>query len=121
MKLEEKFPTIAGKPKEQIAVMILSGDIASGPQDEMRRTIGRRMALGHRKFVIDIEKVNPINTATVQALLPTILAIKRSGHRYCFVSTSRKLTEVLDRTRLGDQFPRFPNQEEAIQSLVTAA
>jgi anti-anti-sigma factor len=121
MTLEEKFPSIPNKPKEQVAVMILGGDITSDPKDEIRRTLGRRMALGYRKFIFDIEGVNPVATATIQALLPVVLAIKKSGHKYCFVSTSPKLAEVLGRTKLEDQFPHFPTQEEAIRSLLGTA
>jgi anti-sigma B factor antagonist len=100
-----------------IVVMDLSGKIMGGEETTMfHGRIHEYIELNKKKFVIDLAKVNWMNSVGLGMLISALTTVKNAGGRFVLVNITN-IEAILTITRLIAVFEHFENRAEAIAAL----
>jgi anti-anti-sigma factor len=75
------------------------------------------MAAGKRRVLVNLQKAKQANSAGLEALVRTAVAVTTGGGRFALVGPTPVLADVLEATRLDERFAVFDSTEQAIAGL----
>jgi anti-sigma B factor antagonist len=99
-----------------ITILDLSGDVTFGPgSTELRRGIRQELNDGHKKILLNFEKVQYVDSSGIGELLSGLTAVNRETARQLkLVNLSKRIKELLAITKLLKVFEIFEDEKSAI-------
>lgn len=100
-----------------IVIMDLSGKIMGGEETTMfHGRIHEYIELNKKKFIIDLQKVNWMNSVGLGMLISALTTVKNAGGRFVLVNITN-IEAILTITRLISVFDHFDTRAEALAAL----
>jgi anti-sigma B factor antagonist len=102
---------------EGVYVLALRGRLVLGEESSgFRRTVDNLLSLGKTRIVINLERVNYIDSAGLGTLIEVYRATRARGGRLTLSTLGPKFREALQFSRLLQIFETFPTEAAAIAS-----
>lgn len=109
MKFEDSF-------KDNVVVLEISGKIMGGDETTMfHGRIHEYMTQGKKNFVLDLAKVDWMNSVGLGMLIAALTAVRNGGGRLVLANID-KIEQILVITRLISVFEHFDNRDAAVAS-----
>ena len=102
---------------DTITVLTVSGDLASDQVDTFRRSCLDRFSNGIRDIVLDMEHLQSIDSAGLEALLWIVDEAADRGGQLRLVNPDHNIRKILEITRLERRFDIHDTIESAAKSL----
>lgn len=105
---------------EQSGVVIISlvGKIMGGPEaGQINDQINNYIDQGKKRIVIDLQKVEWMNSSGLGILIGAIQTLKNNDGALCLIHVSDRIRELLKITKLINVFEIKPDLESAIASV----
>ena len=105
------------REKKGVVIVLLEGDMLGGPDatllsEKFREFIGD----GKNKIVVDMEKVNWMNSSGLGILIGGLTTVRNSGGDLRLLYLNDKARELLRITKLSRVFETFDDEDKAIDS-----
>jgi anti-sigma B factor antagonist len=116
----ERRKTMSVKVKKEIkndvAILVLSGSLLGGPEtaDKFQGELERIIKDGIKKVIIDLDKVNRMNSTGLGILMRGYMSMKNSEGDIKLVSLNESLKGILIMTQLNKIFKTYPSLEGAM-------
>ena len=108
---------IKQSPKGDIMVLNLSGKIMGGPDHEKFQTeIKTLISAGHVDILLDMSKVNWVNSTGLGILVSAYHTLKKNGGQLKICQVSDRIDNILNVTQLKLVFETFDSCDEALAS-----
>jgi anti-sigma B factor antagonist len=105
------------REREGITILELAGRITVGPEaTAIRDTCTRLSAEGKRNVVLDLAKVDFIDSTGLGALFICATALRKEGGNMKLLNLNRRNVELLVMTKLATVFEIFTDEQDAINS-----
>ena len=102
--------------KGDVVILDLSGKIMGGEETTMfHGKIHEYIELNKKNFVVDLAKVDWMNSVGLGMLISALTTVKNSGGRLVLANIT-KIESILTITRLITVFEHYDSQEDAIKS-----
>jgi anti-sigma B factor antagonist len=103
--------------KDDIMILILSGKIMGGPDhDKFQSEIKTLISDGHVDILLDMHKVNWVNSTGLGILVSAYHTLKKNGGQLKICQVSDRIDNILNVTQLKLVFETFDNCEDALAS-----
>ncbi len=102
---------------ENLSIVTLSGEFTADDQDSFRRAMTERLAAGARHLILDVECLDQIDSAALEALLWVQQQVNRQGGQLRLVKVDSHINTVFRITRLERRFEQFDKVELAVRSV----
>lgn len=110
--------SISVSEHDQITVIALSGKIMGGPEaGEINDKINSLIDQGKKKIVVDLEKVEWMNSSGLGILIGAIQILKDNNGSLALIHVSERIRNLLKITKLLSVFPVYKNVDEAKASM----
>jgi anti-sigma B factor antagonist len=100
-----------------ISIVTLSGEFTADDVDSFRRAMTDRLAAGAHHLVFDVECLDQIDSAGLEALLWLQQQLNRQGGQLRLVKVDSHLQAIFTLTRLERRFEQFDKVELAVRSV----
>ena len=101
----------------EVAVITITGRITSGQSSlELRQTVRSLLDNNTDRILIDLHGVGYVDSAGLGELVRTYTTVKNAGGQVRIVSPSKRVSDLLQMTRLASVFEVQPDEATAIQS-----
>ena len=103
---------------DDVVILDLSGRITIGEGTLMLRdTLQRLLADGDRKFVVNLEAVDYIDSSGLGELVSGFTTVRNQNGQLKLLNLTRRVRDLLQITKLLTVFESFDNETEAIKSM----
>jgi len=103
--------------REGVVILELDGRITVGKEaTALRSTADRLNAAGRRNLVLDLAKVDYIDSTGLGALVMIATSMRKSGGNAKLLHLNRRNIELLVMTKLATVFEIFNDEQDAINS-----
>ncbi|HYM22520.1 MAG TPA: STAS domain-containing protein [Vicinamibacterales bacterium] len=99
-----------------VCVLEVDGRMMAESSDRVVKIVRERLREGRRKFLINLERVQYIDTTGLADLVESMTAVKRMGGALKLTLVTRHVHELLRITGLVKVFEMFDVESEAIAS-----
>nr|MEE4268551.1 STAS domain-containing protein [Candidatus Krumholzibacteria bacterium] len=104
-------------PVGEVMVLDLSGKIMGGPDHEkFQNEIKTLIAEGHVDILLNLEKVNWVNSTGLGILVSAFHTLKKNGGQLKICNVSDRIDNILNVTQLKLVFETFEGMDEALAS-----
>ncbi|HTS37623.1 MAG TPA: STAS domain-containing protein [Candidatus Solibacter sp.] len=101
----------------EVAIITITGRITSGQSSlELRQTVRSLLDNNTDRILIDLHGVGYVDSAGLGELVRTYTTVKNAGGQVRIVSPSKRVSDLLQMTRLASVFDVQPDEATAIQS-----
>jgi len=101
--------------KDDIIIIELSGKIMGGPEaGEINEQINNFLDQKKSKIIIDLEKVDWMNSSGLGILIGAITTLKNNGGKMVLANASDRITKLLNITKLTGIFEMAESVETAV-------
>ena len=99
-----------------VPVLELEGRMVQDEDDDnpLKERIGELVSRGHRHIVLDVARVDQVDTSGLTALVAGHVRASRAGALITLVNTPTRLRELLRRTRLNTLFEVRERERDAV-------
>ena len=108
---------ITERRRDGIAILDLSGKLMGGPDaeafNEVLRTI---MHEGVHNFIVNMEKVNWVNSTGLGILISGYTTVKRAGGELKLMKVTERIENIFIVSKLSTVFHAYATEEEALRS-----
>ena len=105
------------REREGIVILELTGRISVGPEaSSIRDTCSRLAAEGKRNLVLDLAKVDFIDSTGLGALVICATSLRKAGGNMKLLNLNRRNVELLVMTKLATVFEIFNDEQDAVNS-----
>lgn len=104
---------------QQVNVLEIAGRVDSYSVPKLRTHLSKSVNRHHANFVVDLTRVNFIDSSGLAALVQAMRLCREWGGNLCLSSPQRPVRMILELTRLDKALDIFPNNSEAIASFAT--
>ena len=102
--------------KGNVVILDISGKIMGGEETTLfHGKIHEYIELNKKNFVVDLAKVDWMNSVGLGMLISALTTVKNSGGRLVLANIT-KIESILTITRLITVFEHYDSQEEAVKS-----
>ncbi|RMG55746.1 MAG: anti-sigma factor antagonist [Acidobacteria bacterium] len=111
--------TITERTIDDVTILDLDGSIRLGDEESrLRETIKGLLDAGRNKILLNMEKVDYIDSSGIGALVYSFTTVRRHGGQLKLMKLSDRVQDVLTLTKLLSVFDIFNNEEEAVRSFM---
>jgi len=103
-----------------VTVIDVKGDLADHTADEMAQALGRLMAAGRRKIVLNLGGTDMISTHGVAQCVAAQKRLRERGGELKLAGATGELRRVLDLLNLDKVLACYPEVRHAVQAFVKA-
>lgn len=118
---EPKFELSEEAVDERTHVICVSGEIHVSTAPEFSRRLNDAIAGGKTAVVLDLTKVEFIDSTGLSVLLNGLRRVTRAGGRMALVCTNPTVMRLFEITRLDSTFDISPTREAAVERVRAAA
>lgn len=105
------------KSQNSITIISLDGDVMGGPEAvKLNEEINRLLDEGTLKVIIDLGRVNRMNSSGLGILINALTTYKQNGGNLKLANPTPIVKNLLDITRLKDIFEIYGSLESALES-----
>lgn len=105
------------REREGITVLDLAGRITVGPEaSALREKVAALATEGKRNLVLDLSRVEFIDSTGLGALVMCATSLRKSGGNVKLVNLNRRNIELLVMTKLATVFEIFTDEQDALNS-----
>ncbi|MBN2423606.1 MAG: STAS domain-containing protein [Calditrichaceae bacterium] len=98
-----------------IVIISLAGKIMGGPEaGQINDSINSLIEKGKTKIIIDLEKVDLMNSSGLGILIGAVTTLKNNNGKLCLINTSDRIRNLLRITKLERVFEIKPDLEAAL-------
>lgn len=113
--------SIITKSVGRVLVVSLEGELMGGAEaDEFRRLIDEALSEEITQVVVDMAKVNWMNSSGQGMLVGALAKLRSSGGDLKLANLSERVRRPLQFTRLDSVFEQFDSVEEAVKTFAQA-
>lgn len=105
---------------QEVTVLALGGRVDSYSVSKLREELSKSANRRPAKIVVDLTRVNFIDSSGLAALVQGLRTCRDSGGNLCLSNPQRPVRLILELTRLDSAIDIFPSDREAIASFETA-
>ena len=108
------------KPRrlDDIVILDLSGRITIGEGTViLRETIRKMLNAGDRKFVLNLENCDYIDSSGLGELVTSFTTVRNAGGNLKLVNLTRRVQDLLQITKLLTVFESYDDETAAVKSL----
>jgi len=110
---------VSVREKQGVVVFTVQGEMVGGPDaTQVSEKIRSLLEQGKRKFLIDMEKVEWMNSSGLGILIASLTTVKNHQGQLKLLHVRKKPMELLQITKLDRVFEVFEDEGEAIASFV---
>ena len=102
------------REKEEIIIVDVSGEIDLYNAPEIKEAIKEQMDNKKKKVIINLEKVNYIDSSGIGALISSLSNLRKVGGDLKLLHVYDSVKKVLELTKLTSFFGIYDNEEKAI-------
>ena len=103
---------------DDVVILDLSGRITIGEGTVvLRGTMKKLLNAGHRKFVMNLEDVDYIDSAGLGELVMLFTTVRREGGHVKLLKLTHRVRDLLQITKLLTVFDSYENEMDALKSL----
>ena len=114
--------TIETREVSHVTIVDIDGRIILGDETgQLRDTVRRLIAEGKKKIVLNLAKVDYIDSSGMGELVSSFTTVRNSGGELKLLSLTKKVRDVVQVTKLYTVFAAFDNEETAVRSFTTGA
>ncbi|MEJ2544506.1 MAG: STAS domain-containing protein [Calditrichaceae bacterium] len=104
--------------QNDVVIISLVGKIMGGPEaGQINDQINNNIDRGKKRIIIDLEKVEWMNSSGLGILIGAIQTLKNNDGTLCLINVSDRIKELLKITKLINVFDIKPDLESAIASV----
>jgi len=108
---------IKERDREGVTIVDLSGRMTAGPEaSAFRDKIAALIAAGTLRVVLNLKRVDYIDSTGLGALVMSATSERRQGGNVKLVNLSRRSIELLVMTKLATVFEIFNDEQDAVNS-----
>jgi anti-sigma B factor antagonist len=108
---------IVQKEDGHVLVLELEGELMGGPEsDEFRTVVDNAIKDNKNKVVLDMSKVNWMNSSGLGMLMNALTNLRSSGGDLKLANVSERARRPIQITRLDSVFDEYDSVEEAIRT-----
>jgi anti-sigma B factor antagonist len=108
---------ISRREKEGVALLDLKGPLTVGEAAAgLREMLRQLLAEGGRNVVLNLEKVDYIDSTGLGAMMMCYTALQRESGRLVLLNLNRRQLELLVLTKLSTIFEMFDDEQQAVNS-----
>ncbi len=108
---------IKNQAEGEVMILSLSGKIMGGPDhDKFHNEIKTLIAEGFVDVLLNMDKVNWINSTGLGVLVSAFHTLKKNGGQLKICEVSERIDNILNVTQLKLVFETFDSQEKALAS-----
>ena len=101
-----------------VTVLALEGNLMGGPDaSSLNGTLHDLVGGGHKLVVIDMQKVDFVNSSGLGLLIGGISTMKNAGGALKFANVSAKISALITISKLGGLFSLHPSVADAVASM----
>jgi anti-sigma B factor antagonist len=101
-----------------VIVLDISGRITLGEGNVILREMVRELGdKGNRKIVLNLAEVNYVDSSGIGELVKTHTTIRNQGGKLKLININKRLSDLLQMTRLASVFDLEPDEASAVRSL----
>ena len=108
--------TLAERTVGDVCVFELGGRMMAESSERVVTPVRQRLREGRRKFLLNLEKVQHLDTTGLADLVESLTTVRRQGGQLKLLLVTRHVHELLRITGLVQVFEMFDVESEAIQS-----
>jgi anti-sigma B factor antagonist len=108
------------KPRrlDDVVILDLSGRITIGEGTlTLRHTIQQLLAAGDRKFLINLEDLDYIDSSGLGEFITAFTTVRQQGGQLKLLNLTRRVRDLMQITKLLTVFETFDNETEALKSM----
>jgi len=108
------------KPRrlDDVIILDLSGRITIGEGTViLRDRIQKLLSAGDRKFLLNLEDVNYIDSSGLGELVTTFTTVRNHGGQLKLLNLTRRVQDLLQITKLLTVFESFNSEAEALKTM----
>jgi len=108
---------ITAREHDKVVILELKGKIMGGPDaQEFHDTLKKYIADGYKKFLLDLSKVDWMNSSGLGILISGLTTVKNAGGELKLARVSEKIESLLMITKLITVFETYSSVEDALMS-----
>ncbi len=107
---------ISQREKENVVILDISGEINLFNAPEIKETIDRLVQTRKFRLVVNLEKVNFIDSSGLGALISGLTILKKQGGGLRIINITRNVQKTFELTNLTSFFGIFDSEDAAIAS-----
>jgi anti-sigma B factor antagonist len=107
---------ITEREREGVIILDLKGRLATGEATPLREKIGSALANGKNKIVLDLEKIEFIDSTGLGGMVICFTQVQKAGGGLKLMKLNRRNVELLALTRLHTVFEVFAEETDAVNS-----
>ena len=104
--------------RDGVAILTLRGEIDVYTAPRMRQAIVDLVDAGSLNIVVDMEKVDFLDSTGLGVLVEGLKRVKTRGGNLTLVATQDKILKIFDITGLNKAFPIFSTRDDALKGVV---
>ncbi len=102
---------------DEVVLLAISGQLMGGSETrKISEQLNKLLKSGHSKIVLDLEKVNRINSLGIGALIKWLHILRANGGDLRFTNTGYKVHQYLQITKLLTVIETYDNPRDAVSS-----
>ena len=103
-----------------VVVLDFKGDLVGGPDAlRVQETVTGLLAEGRRKFLLNLDKVDFVNSSGVGIVVAAFTAIKNGGGAMKLCNANDKVSRIMVITKLLEVFDSYYKEAEALEAFKT--
>jgi anti-sigma B factor antagonist len=103
---------------DDVVILDLSGRITMGEGTLiLRNQIQKLLSAGDRKFLLNLEDVNYIDSSGLGELVTTFTTVRNQGGLLKLLNLTRRVQDLLQITKLLTVFETFNSEAEALKTM----
>ena len=106
--------------REDVSILVLSGRLAAGGDEQLREAINTLLASGRTKILVDFGEVTYMDSAGIGELVSSYRTTKRFGGALKILKPGKRIEDSLELTQLLPIFEIFEDEDAAIASFASA-
>ena len=108
---------ICTRNESGVTVITPSGNISQGGENDLVRAVEEALQRGARKLVIDLGRVNYMDSSGVGATVSFVQSVGNVGGTFCLVNLQPKVRDLMSMAQLLTVFQIEDTVNAGIQSL----
>ncbi len=108
---------IKERRRDGIAILDLSGKLMGGPDAEaFNEALRTLMHEGVLNFIVNLEKVNWVNSTGLGILISGYTTVKRAGGELKLMKVTERIENIFIVSKLSTVFQSYATEDEALRS-----
>jgi len=102
--------------KGEVSILVLSGKLAAGGEEQLREAIDTLLASGRNEILVDFTDVTFMDSSGIGELVSSFRTVERFGGHLKILKPNKRIQDSLSLTRLLPIFEIYEDEASAVES-----